>query len=364
MTVDILRCRAVALRAKTIIFKAHLPSRLVPKFPFWAPDRSQRSTMQTRSQGVVLAGDVRYEEVELQGRVHPRIWILGTSRTVTVLNYIEAVVRRTYAPMHPGDDGMDNDTIEPEERAARPGRVRSLCVKTAAMGTVVALCVAAVAGAVGLVNYRTARENYLPVIMLQELYEVMRHYSEGRSHPRFPPPAPDPDVWVPDLRELYPEYLSDPDILVSPLLPNAEQLRRQLRTALEAEPPDWDKAHRIAAQSIVYTGFLFETEADFELFIAAGMPKDNETLNIEGQSLHRARPGVSRLFVLDRGIRQQTASRDEYPIFFMEQPSLRHKRRSKAILATLLDGIVVSVDWGTHFPALDSVAAAFPAPPL
>ncbi len=259
---------------------------------------------------------------------------------------------------------MDNDTIQPEEMAAYPGRLRRFCAKAAAVGTVLALCVAAVAGAVGLVNYRTARNESLSVVMLQQLYDVMNRYAADHPHEHFPPPAPYPDVWTPDLRELYPEYLSDPDILVSPLLPDAGQLRRQLRAALEADPPDWEKAHRIAAQSILYTGVLFEVEADFEHFVAAGMPKDDAALHIEGQPLRRAGPGAMRFFVQDRGIRVRMASREEYPVYLMEQPSLRNKRTPTGIHALLWGNTVVFIHWGERFPALDSVAETFPPPAL
>ncbi len=238
--------------------------------------------------------------------------------------------------------------------------------KNAAMfGVATALCVAAVAGVVGLGRYREAARDTAAAAALQQVYLVMNQYAATQRYEMYPPAAPFPDVWTPDLRVLYPTYLKEPDILVSPLLPNARTLRRALRAALDADPPDWETAHRIAAQSVLYTGVALELEADLERFIAAGMPKDEASLPVDVQPLYRLRSGIIRFFIRDqRGPQVQLPATEEQPAFLMEQPALRNKRRADRLLAVLEPGVIVSINWGDRFPALDSVAQAFPPPAL
>ena len=78
------------------------PCRLVPKFLIWEPDRWQSSTLQTRSQGVILAGGVRYEEVEIQERVRPQMGIWGRVGK----NRVYAVRIRLTRIFHPATAGF------------------------------------------------------------------------------------------------------------------------------------------------------------------------------------------------------------------------------------------------------------------
>lgn len=228
---------------------------------------------------------------------------------------------------------------------------------------IIALGVSAVSGMVGWRRYRAVCQDGTATTALHQLFIAMHRYSEAHPEGHYPPTAPEPNVWTPDLRALYPEHLTDPDILVSPLHPQAARLRRALRAALASTPPDWETAHRITAQSILYTGVALEIEADLEHFIAAGMPKDVAAFDIPGQPLQRLRFGVGMFFVRNRGIRVDLQATDQRVVYMMEQPALMARRNPAGMLVLVEGGEIVLVGRGERFPALASVAHAFPPPP-
>ena len=175
-----------------------------------------------------------------------------------------------------------------------------------------------------------------------------------------------PGEWVPDLRVLYPEYLSDLTVLVSPYHPDEQNLKLQLKQCLEQEEPDWEKIHRIAAQSIVFSGYALQLEADLEVFIKAGMPQTNHEILFEGYRIYRARESVERFLLDNKHLRFHLGLKSSPPVIIMEQPALSAYRPKPGLLIVGPLGYrkVEFIPEGYGFPALASVAHAFPPPPL
>ena len=207
-------------------------------------------------------------------------------------------------------------------------------------------------------------------IAFTHINDALLAYASEAPKGLMPPVAPYPDMWVPDLRSLIPDFLTDPSSLVSPYHPDAKKLRRELMMHLADDEPDWERIHRITAQSIVYTGYTLQLEGDLEILIKAGMPRGEEDIEFEGTTVYRFRLGVERFLMPDdyarinrRGhIRTEGLSWSP-SVYLMEQPALADFRPRRGLLVPGVWGVEFIAE-GFGFPVLPSVAATFPPPPM
>ncbi len=181
---------------------------------------------------------------------------------------------------------------------------------------------------------------------LKQIGLAFKMYAGESRGELYPPRAPYDDVWMFDLRAVYPEYLSDPKVLVDPGLPDYEEKVEGILAALDADPPDWERATRIAAESITYTGFaLKETEDVFVLAQAAkrqSVGSLNDSIQADGRTVHRLRDGIERFFITDiNNPGGSTGAQSEIPVLF--QGSMT-KGRPGAAHVLYLDGHVERFD--------------------
>ncbi len=200
---------------------------------------------------------------------------------------------------------------------------------------------------------------------LEKLGLVFRMYPNEPPYHEYPPLAPYNDLWVPDLRVLYPKFLKDPSILIDPR--NRGDLSLLL-DALKESPPDWEAAHRIVARSYNYLGFAIRGEEAF----AKLLTQPNELVRAahqrdiaaDGMTLHRLHLAVARFFVTDINDPAADAKvSPTIPVAF-ENVALARQEGRKGCNVLFFDGNVEFVPFGAKFPVVDAVADALPVPPL
>ncbi|HDP35559.1 MAG TPA: zf-HC2 domain-containing protein [Candidatus Hydrogenedentes bacterium] len=128
-------------------------------------------------------------------------------------------------------------------------------------------------------------------------YKMYANESPGEV---FPPVSESDGLWVPDLSVLYPEFLQDINILVPPDAPSS--VRAEMETALQQEPPDYERAMRLMAQTYVYHGWITRDAEDVEeikRFQIAGGPRNNTIVIQDGDDIYRLREGVERFMITD-----------------------------------------------------------------
>lgn len=130
---------------------------------------------------------------------------------------------------------------------------------------------------------------------------VFKMYANESRGERLPPAVSIDGNWVPDLRTIYPEYLSDPNVLIDPATADEDDYEA-LVNAVESSPPDWDTAHRIIAKSIVYTGYATKTPEEIQAFgerqQLARLEPDQD-IALEDKTLYRLREGIERFYITD-----------------------------------------------------------------
>ena len=134
---------------------------------------------------------------------------------------------------------------------------------------------------------------------MKQLGLVFKMYANESRGELWPPSVSVDGSWVPDLRTIYPEFMTDPGILIT----EGREGRRDralLTEALEQEPPDWDAAHGIVARHFVYTGYLLREPEMFDAFAVASIPPERANIRLEdGRTINRLREGIERFLITD-----------------------------------------------------------------
>lgn len=210
---------------------------------------------------------------------------------------------------------------------------------------------------------------------LQHWAVIFRVYS-GENRGRFPPVAPYDGVWAPDLRSLYPDYLHDLSMLVSPKRRDARELRATLASVLAQTPPDWRLAATIVAQSYTYTGWHVDALADFDRLQTGrdalyqegvvGMASDQVLPLLDHDSdfrdgehfMPRLREGVERFYITDVNNPEAAAEAARNIVVLFETPDPTGEEASRRHFDVLyMDGHVSRVRYGAAFPILPEVTA-------
>ena len=197
---------------------------------------------------------------------------------------------------------------------------------------------------------------------LMQLGIVFQRYRGEEPRHAFPPAIEVNGTWSLDLRSVYGEFLSDWSILICPdieynqrptnafsmipyilrrtLWKNSEKTPREtLRHVFEQNPPDWDTAHRIAAQNYCYLGWAIHDAADITLFLSAPNKKPGEDLTIDGHTLYWLRDGVEQHFLKDVHDPAESARvQNSIPVAFDNPATHAHKPNGVNVL--FLDGHV------------------------
>jgi hypothetical protein len=204
------------------------------------------------------------------------------------------------------------------------------------------------------------------LIQMGLIFKMYAHENDGR----FPPLAPYKGVWMIDLERVYPEYLTDPRILVNPSLPDAEELEDRISSLADDSPVNREQITRIAARSYAYTNWLVRTDAEAEelrkgyMELAEGDYDRN--LQVGDRKFRRLREGVEKFLktnVYDP--RASTQAQSEIPVMFEtvgEGPSGPFYREPPGSNVLYMSGRVEFIRYGEQFPATEAAADAFRPP--
>lgn len=94
----------------------------------------------------------------------------------------------------------------------------------------------------------------------------------------WPPPALEQAGWGVDVSRLYPEYITDLGLLVSPGHPRYETTWNALESGLALENRDWTTVNQLTAESFGYFGHIFMNVADVEALERARAAGELETM--------------------------------------------------------------------------------------
>lgn len=147
---------------------------------------------------------------------------------------------------------------------------------------------------------RPNTQNHMKVIGL-----VFKMYANESPGNRWPDLADNERIWVPDLSEIYPEFLQDSSVLVAREHPDAEHIRKTLRAVLEGPNPDYDTAAGLMALSFAYLGHAVRDEAGFQTLIQVRkqglLDGSGKNIPLRGEDgwVYPFRNGVERFFITD-----------------------------------------------------------------
>ncbi len=169
------------------------------------------------------------------------------------------------------------------------------------LANVYAAVLAAAALFVVLPLFEEPRSGVRPSIQnnLKQFALIYKMYAMENPGEKYPPVAAYDGVWVPDLRVLYPEYLSDPQTLVDPGAP--PRVKAEMEAAFLQEPPDLERAMRLMAETYAYHGWVTRDAADVEeirRFQISRRARDTDIIT-ENTQLYRLREGVERFLITD-----------------------------------------------------------------
>ena len=229
------------------------------------------------------------------------------------------------------------------------------------------LCIVA---AVILPNFSRARESARRASVannLKQLGIVFKMYARDNPGEVYPPLTRYDGLWMVDLERLYPEYLIDPSVLVSPSHPESRKLADRLQTLFEEDPINWEEVTRIAAKSFTYTGWAMLEDADAlkissERQKLAKADRDGELL-LGAPSHYPLREGVERFFITDiNNPAASTRVQSEIPVMFENLGIALQRRKRQGAHVLYMDNHVEFVGFGEAFPVTKTAAEVFRPP--
>lgn len=178
---------------------------------------------------------------------------------------------------------------------------------------------------------------------LKQMGLVLLMFSNESQGEVFPLRSPEPDNLFIVSSEIFPLYLTDPDILVCP--------------GPAGEPPE----DRFTDKYYVYTGFLLRTQEDLEAYAAAAVEGADYAQNLpvpssyDPDEIYRIRNGIERFLITDindpgGGYRM----RSQIPVLW-EWPDNHDAGHGANVL--YLDGHVEWVHFGEKFPVTAEATA-------
>ena len=197
---------------------------------------------------------------------------------------------------------------------------------------------------------------------LQAVGKALKAYSEASYGKRYPPLATVEGVWVPDVESLYPKYIHDPALLVSPSLDDPG-LVTEVAAALNASPPDYETANQILGQSYVYTGYALldgTALAAFMRYRNDNPEFDHEAdLEASDRRFFRLRQGVEQFFMGNIALNPGEAPIGpvRIPVMFERFASTGFGGNPEGANVLYLDGTVEYVPFGSAFPVDANVLA-------
>lgn len=193
---------------------------------------------------------------------------------------------------------------------------------------------------------------------------VFKMYAGEDPEGRFPPLTRYAGVWMPDLRCVYPEYVSDPDLFVNPRVANSRAVVEEIRLLLKTEPVDWEKITRLAAESFAYPGWVVLDDTDASRLAqqrtrlaAADYDRD---ITEDGKTLRRPRESIERFMMNEEAGRADAVPVPSHiPVMFENPARPSRQEGPEGCWVLYMDGHVEFVTPGAAFPVTDAAAQVF-----
>jgi prepilin-type processing-associated H-X9-DG protein len=134
---------------------------------------------------------------------------------------------------------------------------------------------------------------------------VFKLYASESAGNCWPTLAHNERIWAPDLSVIYPEYLTDPSVLVAREHPDADDINASLRAVLDGPNPDCETAEGLMALSFAYLGHATNTEVGLQALLEARkaglVDGSDEPRSIPGRTemLLPLRGGIERFLITD-----------------------------------------------------------------
>ncbi len=207
-----------------------------------------------------------------------------------------------------------------------------------------------------LSHSREAARRSSPESNLRHIGIALKAYSSDSEDALFPPKAPYAGIWMFDVEKLYPEYLRNLSVLVSPAHPRYEELISRLEEIVARQPIDWRAVARIAAESYVYLPWAVTDSTGLSALANAldTLEPDqyDSDISLTGGTIKRLRNDV-REYEVPCGARDAWVTADQAGIPVMFEVVHAKTRREKPLrrLVLYMDGHVEHVPYGKKFPA-------------
>lgn len=98
------------------------------------------------------------------------------------------------------------------------------------------------------------------------VFKMYANESEGEYWPRL---AQNDGIWAPDMAQIFPQYLTDPGVIVAREHPDHDAIVACLNTVLAGPNPDFVTAAGLVALSFSYPGYAFVDQSGFEVLVQA-----------------------------------------------------------------------------------------------
>ena len=193
---------------------------------------------------------------------------------------------------------------------------------------------------------------------LRQLWYICEAYAANNDGVY--PPISRYGYWAPDMEVMYPDYMQDPFILISPRLPrHADDVQRMIELS---HTGDWEAMTRLCAKHYTYTGWLVTSESEALLLSQErqNLPdtRPGDAIVHNGTSLPYLTQGIERLLVTDvANPAQKESVRATIPVAF-ENIETAQEFGWKGCNVLYLDGDISYTRFGT-FPVTEHVAEAF-----
>ena len=156
---------------------------------------------------------------------------------------------------------------------------------------------------IGLTRLREAANQSLAANNMKQLGLSFKMYSNESVGEKFPPLAPYDGIWIFDVSVLYPEYIPDISIIVSPLLPDADGFVREIEELVLEDEINWERIARIAAMGYTYASWVIRAPSDVEIMLEgrAQLAKADYDLDMQvgDRTMFRIREGIDRFMITD-----------------------------------------------------------------
>ena len=204
---------------------------------------------------------------------------------------------------------------------------------------------------------------------LKQMGIVLKMYA-NENDGKYPPLAPYKGVWMIDLERVYPEYLTDPKVLVNPSLPDAGEIEERLSKLLAESPVDWEEVTVLAARSYTYTNWSIQDNSEVkdlrEGYMQLAKADYDDDLEFGDRTFYRFREGIERFMITDINNPAGSAmAQSVVPVVFetiLGKPPGAPFRKPAGCNVLYMDGHVEFIRYGEQFPATEAAADAFRPP--